>query len=137
MCVRGVLECWREFHSYLSLQHALYRRKYRTHSKRHSQYHHSNTKTPTPTLEHRYCTRLNPPDVRECLSCTSASPIRDDEKVITIDELVQRLKESDTYHLFKESDFLEEDEDEDVVLEKKQVVVNVSPPPPPGKHTWQ
>ena len=98
--------------------------------------HLNSTKTPTPTLEHRYCTRLNPPDVRECLSCTSASPIRDDEKVITIDELVQRLKESDTYHLFKESDFLEEDGDEDVVLEKKQASVNVSPPPPPGKHTW-
>ena len=82
-----------------------------------------------------YCTRLNPPDVKECMSCTSASPIRDDEKIITIDELVQRLKESETYHLFKDSDFLDDDENEDggvVVLEKKPVVS----PPPPGKHSY-
>jgi hypothetical protein len=64
-----------------------------------------------------YCTRLNPHSVSECLSCRSVDVGRAEEaknKMITMDDLINVLKENDTYNLFKDSDFFCDDEDENV-----------------------
>lgn len=86
-----------------------------------------------------YCTRLNPPDVRECLSCASASavPTIEDEKNITIDMLVRQLKVSDTYRLFRTSDFVDDDDNDDDNDDEEEEKSNAAVhflPPPPGMH---